>query len=245
MSTTVPGITVSWPTIAWNTAQATGIDGGAWPNFPESLPPVVFPTWILPAGSGGASTQPPLGAILGAVFGGLFVCVAVVTVLVFRRRRRRRRADMSQINPYHEAYTSNQSPKPTRSHSEPRLTPGATPIPTTVHTKLRVPAPTIQVSPSTSSAPSGPSIPSPAPPADLRRDSLAVSHSALLAGDAQSTPAESRQVLEAVRTLQTYLDRQPRDVEEGRGGSDVRTPSSAGHAHAPNIPPPAYEESPR
>ncbi|KAH6912175.1 hypothetical protein BKA70DRAFT_1535453 [Coprinopsis sp. MPI-PUGE-AT-0042] len=237
--------TISWPitpSFPWNPAGETGTDV-PWPSSIQDLPPIVIPTSLVPSSK---KTKVPLGAILGAVFGSLLLCIVLVTLIILRRRRRRGRADMPQVNPFHEAHTPARSTDPAWYHIEPHKgAPPSTPLTATMLTpaqpKLRVPAPMGQVSPSTNTTPSHPPVPSPAPAADLHRDLITrpvLSGEDRTPSDAQQTPAESRQVLEAVRTLQTFLERQPRDVEQGES-PDGRTPSVRRDT---NIPPPAYQE---
>jgi hypothetical protein len=206
-------------------------------------------------------TKAPIGPIVGGVIGGILVILLLALAAMWLRKRRRTSQDgRSEATTYEDTMQSSPtghpgSPQDLASTSQSSSTPffavpqsktrlqGHQVDALTTNPFLVPPQPKVRPSASNSENPSQYPSSSNLSPSTINLNSnssqAGTSPLAGVAPSAADTPDDSRQVVEAIRTLQTYLQRQPEGMGQVAQGLGMATVDDSADTLNP---PPAYEE---
>jgi hypothetical protein len=209
------------------------------------------------AQSSSGTARIPTGPIAGGVIGSILLLALLgLAFFCIRRRHRRRERDGDKLMPFDKLadtpvpipiFHTKERPYAAASPAIPAFTPPQpkirspdnsllNPLLTLPQPKIRTPA---DHHPSSPASPSSPNPPSPIVSGDPGPSRVTSMHSTRISYDPEDH-SESLQVSEAIRTLQTYLQRQPEGLGHVVQGLGVSTSSDG--AEALRSPPPAYEE---
>lgn len=207
-----------------------------WPEVdfpsPEDLESMIPSQWLAQARK---EASVPVGAIIGAVLGGLGVLLIAIALVIYRGQRKKRR---TRVDPF----DAGQAPSVGTPVSTDVLTPVTPSTPSSsprVIIKGRIPTP-ITLAPNTPPSTISTSLADPSQnsrsqpiPRSLTREPQHMQH----------LPCPlSPEATQAMRTLLAFFSQHFRDTREG-GRRNIRGPGEEGEA-PPRLPPPPYQDMP-